>query len=72
MLARQAVENGNMDTAREIISETAKNLTYAGQYTQAARLLRDADPETLLLSMTKHLNRLNKEGAEIYGKNGKH
>jgi hypothetical protein len=68
MLSRRAAESGNIQGAREIISEVAERLTQAGQFSQAARILRDADPETFLLTIGKQLKRLNKEGAEIYGK----
>lgn len=71
MLARQASEAGNIEGAREIIATVAAKLTQAGQFGQAARILRDADPETFMLSISKQLKKLNQEGAKIYGKKWK-
>lgn len=67
MLARQASEAGNVEGAREIIATVAAKLTQAGQFGQAAKILRDADPETFMLSINKQLRDLNKEGKSIYG-----
>jgi hypothetical protein len=71
MLSRQAAEAGNINDAREIISDVAERLTQAGQFAQAARMLREADPETLLMTMEKQLRNLNREGAAQYGKKWK-
>lgn len=68
MLSRQATEAGNIQGAREILSDVAEKLTQAGQFSQAARLLREADPETFLMTIGKQLKKLNQEGAEQYGK----
>lgn len=67
MLARQAMETGNTQGAREILSDVAEKLTQAGQFSQAAKLLRESDPETFLMTIGKQLKKLNKEGLEIYG-----
>lgn len=71
MLARQATESGNVQGAREILSDVAEKLTQAGQFSQAARLLRESDPETLLMTVGKQLKKLNQEGSETYGKKWK-
>lgn len=71
LLSRQATEAGNIQGAREIISEVAEKLTQAGQFGQAAKILREADPEILLMTIGKQLKSLNKEGAEVYGKKWK-
>ncbi|HEY5585658.1 MAG TPA: hypothetical protein VIK78_14375, partial [Ruminiclostridium sp.] len=68
MLSRQATEAGNIQGAREIISNVAEKLTQAGQFSQAARILREADPETFLMTIDKQLKKLNKEGLGTYGK----
>jgi len=68
MLSRKATEDGNILGSREIIADVAERLTQAGQFSQAAKILRDADPETFLLTIGKQLKKLNKEGAEQYGK----
>jgi hypothetical protein len=71
MLSRQASEAGNINEAREIISDVAEKLTQAGQFTQAARMLREADPETFFMTINKQLKKLNEEGAAQYGKKWK-
>jgi len=71
LLSRQATEAGNIQGAREIISEVAEKLTQAGQFGQAAKILREADPETFLMTIGKQLKNLNKEGSETYGKKWK-
>ncbi|AHF08556.1 hypothetical protein [Desulfitobacterium metallireducens] len=68
LLSRQATESGNIQGAREIISIVADKLTQAGQFGQAARILREADPETFLMTMSKQLKTLNEEGLKTYGK----
>ena len=71
MLAKQANEAGNVAKAREILSATAERLTEAGQFSQAAKILREADPETFLMTMDKQLKKLNEQGRKKYGKKGK-
>lgn len=71
LLSRQATEAGNIQGAREIISTVAEKLTQAGQFGQAARILRESDPETFLMTISKQLKTLNKEGLDTYGKKWK-
>jgi hypothetical protein len=68
MLARQASEAGNVAGARAVLSDAAEKLTQAGQFSQAAKILREADPETFLMTMDKQLKNLNKDGLDAYGK----
>lgn len=68
MLANKAIENGDMDTARRIISDAANKLTQAGQYSQAARILRQADPGATNIFIQSELDKLNKDGLKQYGK----
>lgn len=71
MLANKAIENGDMDTARRIISDAANKLTQAGQYSQAARILRQADPGATNIFIQSELDKLNKDGLKQYGKKWK-
>ncbi len=68
LLAEQALENGNITKAREILSEAADKLTDAGRTAQAAKILREADPETFLMTIDKQLRKLNEQGLKQYGK----
>lgn len=68
LLAKQANEAGNVAKAREILSATAEKLTEAGQFSQAAKILREADPETFLMTIDKQIRKLNKQGLKQYGK----
>jgi hypothetical protein len=68
LLAKQAIENGNIEKARQVLSETANRLTEAGQFSQAAKILREADPETFLYTVQKQLKKLNDQGLKQYGK----
>ena len=68
MIADKLTTDGNIARARELLSNAANRATEAGQYGQAFRILRDADPETFLMTFDKQLNKLNKEGLEQYGK----
>lgn len=68
MLAKQAREAGNVDKARQILSDMAVQLTEAGQFTQSAKILREADPETFLYTIQKQIKKLNEQGAKQYKK----
>lgn len=71
LIARDAVSRGDIGTARQILSDMSVKLTEAGQFSQAARLLRESDPETFLMTIDKQLKNLNKEGLDAYGKKWK-
>ena len=68
LLARQASEAGDVAGARRILSDMADKLTQAGQFTQAAKILREADAQTVLSVLDKQLKRLNTQGRKQYKK----
>jgi len=68
LLANQALENGNIAKAREVLSSAADKLTEAGRTGAAANILREADPETFLMTIDKQLRKLNEQGLKQYGK----
>jgi hypothetical protein len=68
LIAKNANAAGDTATARQILSDVAVKLTEAGQFSQAAKILRNGDPETFLLTVQKQLNKLNKEGLKVYKK----
>jgi len=68
MIADQLTKEGNIARAREVMSNAANRATESGQFGQAFRILRDADPQTFLMTFDKQLAKLNKEGLEQYGK----
>lgn len=71
MIADRLVAEGNLPRARELLSNAALKATESGQFGQAFRILRDADPATILSTFDKQLKKLNKEGLETYGKKWK-
>ena len=68
MLMRKAAENGNVAQSREIGAQLAEKLTQAGQFIQAASILRRSEPEGFIVFMQKQLNKLNKDGLKTHGK----
>jgi hypothetical protein len=68
LIARDAVTRGDMNTARTVLSDMAVKLTEAGQFTQAAKILRASDPETFLMTVDKQIRKLNEQGSRLYGK----
>jgi hypothetical protein len=71
MLADKLTNEGDIVGARDLLSNAATKATEAGQFGQAFRILREADPETFLMTFDKQLGKLNKEGLDAYGKNWK-
>jgi hypothetical protein len=71
LLAKQASEQGDTAKARQILSDTAAKLTEAGQFSQAAKILREADPETFIMTIDKQIKKLNEQGQKQYGKKWK-
>lgn len=68
MIANEAVIRGDMNTARKVLADVAEKLTQAGQYSQAARILRQADdPGAFMSYVQRQLNKLNQQGAKQYG-----
>jgi len=41
------------------LADAAEKLTEAGQFSQAAKILRESDPETFLMTVDKQLRKLN-------------
>lgn len=68
MIANDAAKAGDMETARQVISDVAVRLTEAGRFSQAAKILRNGDPQTFIITLQKQINKLNKEGAKFYKK----
>lgn len=68
MLAKQALEQGDVVKARQILSATADKLTSSGQFSQAAKILREADPQTFLMTIDSQIKKLNADGLKQYGK----
>lgn len=71
MIADKLIADGQGVRAKELLSNAANRAVETGQFGQAFRILRDADPETLLMTFGKQLKKLNKEGSEQYGKKWK-
>lgn len=69
MVANQLARNGDVYSARKILTDISLELTEAGQLGQAAAILRNADPATRLTMVDKLLERINdkfgKKGREI-------
>ena len=71
MLADKLTNEGDIVGARDLLSNAATRATEAGQFGQAFRILREADPATFMMTFDKQLAKLNKEGLEQYGKKWK-
>jgi hypothetical protein len=67
LLANHAAEQGKYDVARQIIADIAEKLTMAGQFSQAANILRKADGKTNVISIQREIDKLNKDGKKLYG-----
>ena len=67
MVANELTRQGELTAARKIISDVAAELTSAGQLGQAGAILRNADPITVLNTLQKTLDSINKE---VSGKQG--
>lgn len=61
MVANELTRQGRVDAAREILSGIGAELTEAGQLSQAARILRNADPATKQETIFKLIDKLNKK-----------
>lgn len=67
-LAKEYSEQGNYDMAASIIRDTAKELTKAGQFTQAAAIsMLKNDPMTARAYLEKEINALNRAAKERFG-----
>lgn len=67
-LANEAAKSGDMVTARQIIADVSEKLTQAGQYSQAAAILRKSDPATFNTFIDNQFKKLNEQGRKMYGK----
>jgi len=68
LIAKNAQAAGDIATARQVLSDATVKLTEAGQFSQAAKILRESDPETFIMTVQKQLNKLNKDGLKAYKK----
>ena len=67
LVANELSRNGDLTSARNILSDVAVELTQAGQLGQAANILRSADPVTVENTIQGALDRINQEGRKRYG-----
>ncbi len=69
LLANEAAKRGDLPTARKVIDDVAEKLTQSGQFSQSARILRQAsDPGAFIISFRKRINKLNQQGQKMFGK----
>lgn len=72
LIADEAVKRGDMQTARRVIVDISDSLTTAGQYSQAAKILRESnDPATVLTFVEREIKKLNTQGTSRYGRGWK-
>ena len=68
LLANEAAAQGDLFAMRRVLSDVAETLTQAGQYSQAAKILREAnDPATVLQYLEREIKKLNDQGLKRYG-----
>jgi len=68
LIADEAVKRGDVQTARRVLVDISESLTTAGQYSQAAKILRESnDPSTILTFVEKEIQKLNTQGTNRYG-----
>lgn len=67
MVVNELTRRGDLPAARKIASDVAAELTEAGELGQAGAILRNADPITVLNTLQKTLDSINKE---VSGKQG--
>ena len=65
MVANALTRRGELAAASKIISDVGAELTYGGELGQAGAILRNADPITVLNTLQKSLDRINKEAGGI-------
>lgn len=61
MVANELSRMGEVEAARNMLADVATELTAAGQLGQAARIMRDSDPNTALRSIERTLDAINEE-----------
>lgn len=68
-IAKEYFAQGNTEAAIEVIDQLAKEMTAAGQFTQAAAIdLIKENPVSALLFVQKQLSAMNASGLQKYGK----
>lgn len=67
MVANELTRNGDVESARRILSDLAVELTQAGQLGQAAKILRGVDPQTAVKAVQKALDKINKQVKDRWG-----
>lgn len=69
LIADEATRQGDIRLAREVISDAAEKLTTAGQFSQAAKILRQSnDPSAVIKYIDDELKKLNDLGRRQFGK----
>lgn len=71
MVVNELTRRGDLPAARKITSDVAAELTGAGELGQAGAILRNADPITVLNTLQKTLDSINKEVSGKQGNNRK-
>lgn len=59
LVANDLAKQGKVQEARDMLADIATELTYYGQASQAARILRDSDPMTQATAIERLVSRLN-------------
>lgn len=59
LVANDLAKQGKVQEARDLLADIATELTYYGQASQAARILRDSDPMTQATAIERLVSRLN-------------
>lgn len=68
LLADQAAENGDIQTARRIIADMAEVLTEAGRMSQASKILRESNsPAAIIDFIEREIKKLNEQGRKRFG-----
>lgn len=68
MVANELAKNGDIDSARRILADVAVELTQSGQLGQAAAILRNSGPATMIETVEKSIDKINEAGRKRYGK----
>lgn len=61
MVANQLTKNGNIETAKQILADVNVELLAGGRLGQVAKLLRNADPASVEITIEKALNEINEQ-----------
>lgn len=69
MVENELTEAGHIDLATDIHSSMGVELTLAGQFIQAVRIMQNTSPQTVLQTMQKAIDKINEDISKAYGKN---